>query len=482
MSQLDPFSSRVVGPVAQREALEAEQTLLGTIMLHPDKMDVMADIMLPGDFVEPLHAHVWQAMLDRHNQGETVTISGITARMGDQSLGNGQTLRQYLAQLTVQYSSTAQAVDGTARAVRDAAGMRELQLISEELTEQLRLPGIHDPLPLATELVAKADQIIATGLVDTSRPMTMGQASRLALQNALQAREGRTKPGIPYGIPRLDEMTNGMRGGQLIILAGRPAMGKTAVGITIGLSAGHRDVAVFNASLEMVATDLAERALSAEAYLMGREVPYERISAGIELSDEDVAILIEAQERIDRMPYHIEQRSGLTLAQLASGARRFFATQREKGRKDGLLVIDYLGLVKASERYGGQRVNEVGEVTRGLKALAKELGVPVILLCQLNRSVEGRDDKHPILSDLRDSGDIEQDADVVLFVYRDEYYLNMVNAESLSGDELSDYSNRLSRNMNVLEIGVAKQRKGRTGWIRNYCDIACNFVRELRGE
>lgn len=467
--------------IVHEEAASSEQAVLGTLLQFPERIDEIAEKLQPGDFVEGLHAGIFEAMLARHAAGEQVSLSGIAARLGERDVGEQLTLRQYLAHLLAQHASPVQSLSGHARAVRDAAGMRELQALSQELQAQLACGGIVDPVPIAGEMVSRLDTVIAAGMADSARPMSMGYASRMVLQRMHDIRAGKAEPGISYGIPKLDRMTNGgMLDGQLIILGGRPGMGKSALGISIGLTAARHDVAVYCGTLEMSAVDLAERALSAECYRLGKEVPYKDIAQATNLTREQVAAVELAQARLDSLPFHIEQRSGLTVAQLAAGARRYFARERERGRKRGLMVIDYLGLVRASDRYRGQRVQEVGEVTRFLKALAKELGVPIVLLCQLNRGVEHRDDKHPVMADLRDSGDIEQDADVVLFAYRDEYYLNMIDPNTLPDEEQKEYMARQLKNEKVLEIGVVKQRKGETGWIRAFCDIGCNIVDELR--
>jgi hypothetical protein len=256
-----------------------------------------------------------------------------------------------------------------------------------------------------------------------------------------------------------------VRGGNLYIVGGRPGMGKSALAISIGLNAALDGVPVMMASLEMTATDLAERALSAMARKLGHTIPYEEISKGIDLTDAQIRALEEAEAALSRLPFMIDPRAGLTFSQIASAARRYFAKHQEPG-VTGLLLVDYLGLIKAGDRYRSNRVQELGETTRGSRQLAKELGVAVCLLAQLNRGVESRDEKRPSLQDLRDSGEIEQDADVVIMTYREEYYLQQINTASLDQDELTEHMEKVQKNTDVLELGILKQRKGRTGWKR----------------
>jgi replicative DNA helicase len=461
--------------VVQNEAQDSEQALLGTILMWPETLAILADSMAPGDFAEPLHARVFATMLERHQIGERITISGIVARMGDQEITPGTTLKQYLAFLAAQHASPAASVPGNARAVRDAAGMRALQDISQGLLDHMTRGGIIDPLPIATELVNQADSIITAAMSDLTKPISMGRAARQALDAALEARQNGTAPGIKTHIPELDSMLNGLRGGNLYIVGGRPGMGKSALAISIGLNAALDGVPVMMASLEMTATDLAERALSAMARKLGHTIPYEEISKGIDLTDAQIRALEEAEAALSRLPFMIDPRAGLTFSQIASAARRYFAKHQEPG-VTGLLLVDYLGLIKAGDRYRSNRVQELGETTRGSRQLAKELGVAVCLLAQLNRGVESRDEKRPSLQDLRDSGEIEQDADVVIMTYREEYYLQQINANSLDPEELTEHMERVHNSTNVLELGILKQRKGRTGWIRNFCDIGCNTV------
>jgi replicative DNA helicase len=412
-------------------------------------------------------------MMERHQIGETLTPAGIAQRMPNVNVGE-MTLRQYLALLTAQHTSAAASTPAVGRAVRDAAGMRNLQELAQDLNAKLASGGIMDPLPIAIQLINEADKIVTAGMSDTAKPMTMHDAAKQALNTALTARATGIKPGLATGIPALDAMINGLKPGNLVVLAGRPGMGKTAVGISIGQHIASEGAPVMMASLEMTAADLAERALSALTYKMGHPVAYETIGAGVDLTDADVVALDRALDALKGMPFYIEQRAGISFGQLASSARRYFAK-----RPGGLLIIDYLGLVKSGDRYKSNRVQEIGEITRACKELGKELGIPVLLLCQLNRGVEGRDDKHPVLQDLRDSGDIEQDADVVIMAYREEYYLRQVSTDDLGGDDLIEHMQALDRSRNVLELGILKQRKGRTGWVKNFCDVSCNVVMGL---
>lgn len=456
--------------IVANEALESEQGLLGALLVWPDKLDRIRETLTESVFFEALHAEIFKAMCAISDTGDTATPDVIVARMGNHSLGPIN-IKTYIMRLMAN-ASPLTSLPGLTRAVQDASGMRLLQEVTATMVAKMGLDGITDPVPIAHELISKMDAIIATGLSDTARPTLLKGALRSAVVSAREARAGKIKPGISFGIPELDRMTGGARDGELIIFSGRPSMGKTAVATTIALSAARHDVAVFMSSQEMTAPDLAERTLAAQAYCYGRHIPYSKISAG-QFDEDEERILLRAEEDLARMPLWIDPRAGASVGQIAAAAHRYFSKNRDAGRERGLLIIDYLGLMRSTDRYAGSRVQEIGETTRSLKALAKTLGVPIILLSQLNRKLEDRPDKRPHLSDLRDSGDIEQDADAVVMLYREEYYLNQIakpNAEELK---------RLQETMNILELGLLKQRKGVTGWMTAFCDLGCNVISEL---
>lgn len=468
-----------------QDMLAVEQDLLGSLLAHRETFGTYADLLRPEDFGEEIHRAIYRVMLERHDEGEVPSAMGIRARLGD--VVGGLDLKGYLARLMVD-ASAATTIASNIRLVQDAANMRRFRLMLEEADEELSVGGIKDPTALANRMIGNLDGIIATRASNTTRAMSLGQAADQAMEDLVRGLAGEVTPTILTGIGRLDRMTGGIEGGQLWILAGRPAMGKTAQAITMGLNASKQDdTSVLKCSMEMVAKDLAQRVISSEALAMGYEIPYQWIAnrcdeAGMQLTERQVELLFQAKQRIDMLPFQIDQRSGLTFSQIASAARRYFARQRELGRKKGLLIIDYLGLVQSSDRYRGNRNHELGQITSGLKTLAKELDIGILLLCQLNRGVEHREDKHPWLADLRDSGEIEQDADTVLFVYREEYYLKNVDQQGLSNEALMEHIQRLQAAEGVLEIGVAKQRRGPTGWIKVKCNIACNHVADSYDE
>jgi replicative DNA helicase len=467
-------------PPAQEVAVLVEQAVLGTLFAFPGAIAKVRDTLRPEDFAEGVHQGLYGAMCEAADAGQPVTPEGITARLGNPTISPGATLRQYIGRLNFEGASPVASLLGNVKAVMDAARMRRLEDIRTMLDAGLSAGGIIDPSPLAAEIIAQCDAIMATDLSITAKPETLKQASRSALQEFLRAADGVGEATVPYGITSLDRMTGGMAPGELIVMAGRPGMGKTAVALTVGLKAAEQGIGVFMGSFEMGATELGKRLISAAAYRLDKHhpIPYADMTGerARRTTPEQRRAAERGQAHLDGLGhFYIEQRSGMSIHQIGAAARRFVARQRAQGRTRIVLIMDYLGLIKASERYSGNRVNEVGEVTRTAKALAKELGVPIILLSQLNRKVEETDSKRPELHHLRDSGDIEQDADTVLFLFREEYYLRQKSSEELSDEDCQ----RLNACSGHLEIGLSKQRRGPTGWLKVFCDVSVNVVDDL---
>jgi replicative DNA helicase len=277
----------------------------------------------------------------------------------------------------------------------------------------------------------------------------------------------------------LDERTGGLRPSQLVIAAGRPGMGKSALATTVARLMAEAGHPVLFITLEMGAGEIASRAI-ADACFSARDrnpMAYTDFETG-KISSYQGERAIEAGRHLKTLPIKFVQQGGLSMGQIAAKARKHKVELERKGQKLDAVIIDHIGLVKASNRYAGNRVHEITEISGALKVLAKDLDVAVIALAQLNRAVENRDDKRPQLSDLRDSGSIEQDADTVIFVYREAYYLDRANAKP---QEDAGYLDHCIDVENRLEVIIAKQRNGPTGTVNLFCNIACNAVRNAVG-
>ncbi|MCJ2080156.1 replicative DNA helicase [Methylobacterium sp. J-090] len=454
-------------------AIDVEQALLGAILQNPEALDRARSHVQPEDFLEDVHRHVFRVMCERRDAGQTIDLGLMKAVLGKADLG-GLTIGGYLARL-MREATTVVGAPGYARSIAEAAQTRRVLEISLGGVERGSVDYIASPSSYAAEMIEALDAVASAGLVETARRSTLGHSAARAMDKVERLRRGENERGTLYGIPSLDRATLGMRAPQFIVLAGRPGMGKTATALHIGLSAARRSGAVGFFSLEMDDVELAERVLSAMAYdsRQSVQISYRAIAQARDLSDDDLRRLYEARYEAAKVPIWIEQQPSLTLSQIAARARQMKAKAERQGISLAAIIVDHIGLVKPSTRYSGNRVQEMTEISAGLKGLAKELGVPVVGLCQLNRSVEHREEKRPLLSDLRDSGSIEQDADVVLGLYREAYYLE--NKPDRSDEE----EDRLARQLDVLEIGILKQRSGPTIRIECFCDIACNILAEM---
>jgi replicative DNA helicase len=275
--------------------------------------------------------------------------------------------------------------------------------------------------------------------------------------------------GMTLGLSDLDRLTDGIHRGELSLLAGRPGMCKTGLAVHVALSAAADKLRVLYWSGEMTAEALVQRALTAIAYrLSGKRIAYSDLRSGRNITDADYGLLSDAKDRFGALPVVIDPQPNLTIAQIAIRARR-------RKQKDGLdlLIIDHLHKIQAAERYRGDPTAEIGEISNACAALAKELNIGALALCQLSRKTEERDDKRPMLSDLRQSGNLEQDADLVLFPFREAYYLLAREPVPGSVEHLA-WEDKLAACKDRLEINIAKQRQGATGIVSCFTAIECN--------
>ncbi|MFB0487767.1 replicative DNA helicase [Methylobacterium sp. OAE515] len=453
-------------------AFDAEQALLGAILRNPEALDRARDHVRAEDFFEDMHRHVFEVMCQRRDAGEVIDWKLMTSVLGNADLG-GISVSAYLAKLCAE-AITVIGAPGYARMIAEAAQMRRVLETAQAAVAQMTDGSVRSPAEYATNMIAQLDEVASAGLAEHARRVSLGQSAGNVLNRIDQVRKGLAPQGVPYGLPKLDHDTLGLRPSQFIVLAGRPGMGKTTVALHIALAAARRSGAVGFFSLEMGSDELTERILAALAYDPRAYEPltYRAIAEARGLSDDDLERLVVAQRECSTIPLWIEQQAGVTLAQIAARARQMRLRAERQGIPLAAIIIDHIGLIRPSKRYAGNRVQEMTEVSSGLKGLAKELGIPVLGLSQLNREAEKRQDKRPQLADLRESGSIEQDADVVLGLYRDAYYLERQL-------DLSDVEqDRLARCQNELEIEILKQRSGPTSRIVCFCDIACNVLAE----
>lgn len=432
-----------------------------------------ASILSADDFSEPVHREIWRTVVDADTRGKRIDHRLITSALGavaDKDLlnGGGQrlTVSQYIARMCAE-AAIPMDVGSYAREVRDLADQRRIG----DIGASLRRENPEDPDRLAVEAIDALDQIIASRSKTQGSRVTMGEALAGAVAATAKAYQHDGAPtGVPWCVDELDRMTLGLQPGEVTILAGRPGSGKSSIVTSCARQIAKRGFKVLLVSLEMSATPLAHRILSDEIFDLGSPVSYHRMRGGRVGPDEFDKMTVAARA-IETIPLTIDQRGALTFPQIAAQARQ---AQRRGGLD--LLAIDHLQLIQASGRYAGQTVREIGESTSGSKMLAKELDVPVLMLCQLNRAIEASADKRPQLSHLRASGEIEQDADVVVMVYRESYYLQ-ASEPPIGSEEHFAWQEKMEKAHNKCELIVAKQRNGPTGSVQIFLSVADNAVR-----
>lgn len=459
-------------------SIEAEQGLLGAILVNNAAYPLVERIVTPEAFFEPLHAEIFTicAKLIGHGKlANPVTVKtfmpvDLKIKASD-GVKHEFTVGEYVARLAAESTTIINAPD-YARTIRDLHDRRMIVEVGNVMNPR----NAAEPAELAQWAIEKLDEIVTARSATSTPAISMKEAAAKALDAAAHAYslEG-TITGIPYGLTDLDAKTSGIERGDLVIMAGRPGMGKTALALGIARTQAEKGYKVMFESLEMKDVALAQRMMSDWLYDRGLNLTYWQIRSG-RFSERQFHDLKDATQALASLPIHIEQQSGVTIQQIANRAR-----QRKRRYGLDVLIIDHLGLAKASNRYAGNKVYEIGEITSSSKALAKELDCAVILLAQLSRRVEQRDDKRPTMSDLRDSGEIEQDADTILMLYREAYYLE-TKEPPLGSAEHMVWQDSMQRCHNKLEVILSKQRAGPIGSIELFCDIGCNAVRNLSGE
>jgi replicative DNA helicase len=447
--------------------LEAEQALLGAILVNNEAVDRVSSFLKPDHFFDTLHGRIYETASKLILGGKRATpITLKTFFQAEEPVGE-LTVPQYLGRLAANATTIINAED-YGRTVYDLAIRRQLIGIGEGMVNTAFDSPIDAPPSVQIEdAEQQLYELAETGKYGTGfEPFSSALTDAIDMAANAYRRDGGLS-GLATGFTDLDHRMGGLQPSDLIIIAGRPSMGKTALATNIAyhVAKSYRsdeesenvlDGAVVGFfSLEMSAEQLATRIIAEQSY-----IPSERIRRGRIDSDEFDRI-VEVSQELQNLPLYIDQTGGLTVAQLAARARRL---KRQRGI--GFVVVDYLQLLSGSSRRAAEgRVQEVSEITTSLKALAKELHVPILALSQLSRQVEQREDKRPQLADLRESGSIEQDADVVLFVFREEYYLERSQPRE-NTEEHKLWQAEMERVTGKADVIIGKQRHGPTGTLQ----------------
>ena len=459
--------------------IEAEQALLGAIVVNNEALDRVSQFLDAHHFFEPIHQEIYEVagkLIQAGKQATPITLK--TFFENAEPIDKNLTVPQYLARLAANATTIINALD-YGRTVYDLAIRRSLIMIGEDLVNvAYDSPVDAPPSSQIEEAEGRLYDLAESGKYGQGF-LEFGNALTQAIDmaNSAYQRDGHLS-GLSSGLTDLDGRMGGLQGSDLIILAGRPSMGKTALVTNIAYNVAKAfrtekgpdgmDKTVDGGivgffSLEMSAEQLATRILSEQA-----EIPSEKIRRGM-ITEDEFRRLVQVSQVMSRSPLYIDQTGGISIAQLAARARKL---KRQRGLD--LLIVDYLQLLSAGKRSGEGRVQEITEITTGLKALAKELEVPIIALSQLSRQVEQREDKRPQLSDLRESGSIEQDADVVMFVFREEYYVERTKPNE-GTPEFAEWMQKMQMVEGRAEVIIGKQRHGPVGSVQ--LSFESNFTR-----
>ena len=440
--------------------IEAEQNLLGSILVNNDIIDEIANTIKPEKFYDPIHVKIYEVIENLNRKGmiaNPITLKNYFEKnQGLDEVGGVE----YLVKLTRFSSSVKQAID-YAKIVQENFVRRELVKISQYIKDDTL--NIEDDK--SSDLIIEDAEKLLFDLAERGSFSQSFMKFNLALDQSIHMAEQAMKNdqgivGVPTGLTDLDEKLGGLHKSDLVIIAGRPSMGKTALATNIAYHAAKdiqlksvkSSVAFF--SLEMSSEQLSTRILSEQSRIKSNDIRRGKAT------EEELGRYIETSRDICDLPLYIDETPAITISSLSNRARRI---KRKFGLS--LIVVDYIQLMRTNSKRNDGRVQEISEITQGLKALAKELGVPVLALSQLSRAVEQRDDKKPQLADLRESGSIEQDADVVLFVFREEYYEEKKQPK-LGSIEHAEWQSKMNDIAGMAEILIGKQRHGPTGNIQ----------------
>ena len=435
--------------------IEAEQAVLGSILVSNEMFDEINTIISNRNFYDPMHQKIFSAIENLIYKG--MLANPITLKNFFENEKDDLNIPEYLVKVTKFSTSSRQTIEYS-KIIYDMFVRRELIKISENTIDSAKLNDlnvsgqniIENSERLLFDLAEKGSFNSSLIKFDEAMKLTIEMAS-----NAYKNEEGIV--GVPTGLRDLDDRLGGLHNSDLIIIAGRPSMGKTALATNIAFNAAQKllengtksTIAFF--SLEMSSEQLSTRILAEQSRIKSNDIRRGKIS------DEQFDKFIETSKNISELPLYIDETPAISIAALSNRARRI---KRLFGLE--MVVVDYIQLMKASLNNRDGRVQEISEITQGLKAIAKELAVPVVALSQLSRAVEQRDDHKPQLSDLRESGSIEQDADVVMFVYRAAYYLERKEPQTATVEH-AEWQAKMGEIANLAQLIIAKQRHGPTG-------------------
>jgi len=427
---------------------DAEKSILGSVFNNNKNLSIVSDKLYKEDFYSLANGTIFEVMKELGEQGMSIEPLVVKQTLEDKGLLEKTGGLKYINSL-LSFVVSQKNLDSYIKIIKEKSTLRELIDTCSSITEDC---FNNEP---TRDIFEKAEKGLLSLIRKSSKQgfLAIRDVVEGVIHNIEQVYENKESViGVPSGFTDLDKKTSGWHGSDLVILAARPAMGKTALCLNFAINAALKKIPVAFFSLEMGASQLVQRILASEA-----EIDQDKLKKGT-LSDSDFSRLVMAAGKIFEAPLYINDTGGLTLGELKAAARKVFMEHDIK-----LLIIDYLQLLSVASKKNS-REQEIAEISRTLKGLAKEFNIPVIALAQLSRAVEQRNDKRPLLSDLRESGAIEQDADMVMFIYRDDYY------------------NEDSQKPNVAELIIGKHRNGPTGTVELYFRKESTKFHDLKKE
>lgn len=465
--------------LAQPHDIEIEQALLGALMLDNRQFESVSGFLRWHHFAEPLHQRIYDAAFRLWKKGQPANPISLKAfALKDPALVSvgGPA---YLSRI-VTGAPYAGAAHDLAKSIHFMAKRRDIVEIADTMKNgALDLPVDETPSNLIEQMSAMLTQLDLEA--SDHRSIAGGTAARESLTAAWDAAQNGVPPGLALGLTELDEALGGAQPGDMIVVAGRPGMGKSAFCTVIADRCSER-TGVLYISCEMTRAQIGRRLVSAAVRANGHHLPYQQLRAG----KLDMAQYTEAQailQALDDRALVIDDRRNPSMEQISASARMTARDLAKRGKRLGLVIIDHMQLIQASGDYRGNRVSEMTDISKQIKVLGRDLGLPVIACSQLNRDLENRmnKSKKPILRDLRESGSIEQDADIVLMLYREEYYAIQDKPDRSNGSAYADWETEFEKVKNTLEVIIAKNREGDQKTIKLHCEMAYSAINDWRG-
>jgi len=444
---------------------ELERALLASLLADNSGFDRLCGLE-PDDFSDPIWAGLLSAMLDLREDGRAVNFITLRSRCVSVPFNDETSALEHLKQV----GADAASVEDIATTLLDQSRRRQVHALGEEISG-----AVYDLSVGAGVFLSDAARAIDE-LQAKCRPAGRTTYQMDAAADDLLAAETEKNDCITTGLESVDRVLGGgFRPAQSIVLAGRPSMGKSALACSLARRSAMAGHSVLIFSLEMSVRECMARLAADACWRRDRTIAYSDARAR-KLQGRDLEAFRAGVESLRKLPITIDGEAGLSASEIAARTRREAERLKREGRELRLVIIDHLGKAQASDRYKGSKVNEIGELSDAMARLAKRENVAVLALHQINRGVEGRDNKRPALSDLRDSGTIEQDADVVMFVFRSIYYLERMKCDD--DEEERERITKLERKRYDMEIMIAKNRGGATGNVEVYANMAANAVRD----